>query len=239
MKISHTLLLLLSLSLIGCANEPASIFKQEGGFIAPGENDYGEDFFVPDEEEFVEVPEESDEDDLSEFDFVDPTGAVPSRAREHALRYFKANQDRFSNKQYITIIDFNKHSGNKRFFVMNMQFGNVSTYYTSHGSGSDPSDTGYAKKFSNTTNSHMSSVGFYRTAETYHGNNGYSLRLDGLSSTNSKARSRAIVVHGASYVNSSRSKMGRSWGCPALDFNYSRDVIGKIKGGSLILAWNG
>jgi hypothetical protein len=46
----------------------------------------------------------------------------------------------------------------------------------------------------------MSSLGVYKTAETYNGKHGLSLRLDGLSPTNSKARERAVVVHGADYV---------------------------------------
>ena len=89
--------------------------------------------------------------------------------------------------------------------------------------------------FSNTPGSEMSSRGFYLTAETYQGSNGLSLVLDGLSTTNSNARSRAIVIHGAEYV-SPGSLIGRSWGCPALDMRYYIEVINQIKGGVLIYA---
>ena len=61
------------------------------------------------------------------------------------------------------------------------------------------------------------------------------MRLDGLSSTNSNARKRAIVVHPATYVSDSASRAGRSWGCPALDPKVSKSVIDRIKGGSLML----
>ena len=57
-------------------------------------------------------------------------------------------------------------------------------------------------------------------ADTYVGSNGYSLRLDGLEpGFNAHARERAIVMHGAPYVNaqlaSTQGRIGRSWGCPA------------------------
>ena len=65
--------------------------------------------------------------------------------------------------------------------------------------------------------SKMTSLGTYVTAETYYGKHGLSLRLDGLDKENSRARERAIVIHGADYVTPDRTKMGRSWGCPALE----------------------
>ncbi|MBP7845465.1 MAG: murein L,D-transpeptidase catalytic domain family protein, partial [Proteobacteria bacterium] len=49
----------------------------------------------------------------------------------------------------------------------------------------------------------------------------------------------SIVVHGAKYVNSSKSKMGRSWGCPALQSSLSTRIIKEIKEGSLMYAWAG
>lgn len=90
-------------------------------------------------------------------------------------------------------------------------------------------------------NSRQSSLGVYRTAETYQGKHGYSLRLDGLSpGKNSNARKRAIVVHGADYASPRHllkfDKLGRSWGCPALPREQSRAIIDTIKGGSVIYA---
>lgn len=84
-------------------------------------------------------------------------------------------------------------------------------------------------------NSRQSSLGVYRTAETYQGKHGYSLRLDGLSpGKNSNARKRAIVVHGADYASPRHlqkyDKLGRSWGCPALPREQSRAIIDIIKG---------
>jgi hypothetical protein len=120
-----------------------------------------------------------------------------------------------------------------------MRSGEVETFKTSHGKGSDSDHDGYAETFSNVSGSNASSLGLYKTAEIYSGQHGRSLKLDGLSSTNSNARSRAIVVHPADYVDdSSSSKSGRSWGCPALDPSVSSRVINLIAGGSLIYAWD-
>jgi hypothetical protein len=112
----------------------------------------------------------------------------------------------------------------------------VKSIHVAHGKGSDSNNDGYATNFSNKVNSEASSLGFYLTAETYHGNHGLSLRLDGLSSTNSKARERSVVLHGADYVREAEVKAGRSWGCPAVSMALRGDVIELLKGGSLIFA---
>ena len=68
-----------------------------------------------------------------------------------------------------------------------------------HGRGSGDN---YAVAFSNRPGSYQSSLGFFRTGDTYMGKNGYSLFLDGLEKgINDKARERAIVVHGANYAD--------------------------------------
>ncbi|MCR9204054.1 MAG: murein L,D-transpeptidase catalytic domain family protein [Halobacteriovoraceae bacterium] len=173
-----------------------------------------------------------------DYDHIDPSRKIDRSALKKALRYYDRNYGSLRNKDTITLIDMSLHSSKKKFFVIDVNSGRVKSYHTSHGSGSDRNHDGYADRFSNTPNSKMSSLGFYRTAETYHGKHGYSLRLDGLSSSNSKARSRAIVIHGADYISKSyirsQKKTGRSWGCPALDLKYSRKVINDIKGGSLL-----
>ena len=96
--------------------------------------------------------------------------------------------------------------------------------------------------FSDTLNSRQSSIGLFVTDETYVGSNGYSLRLDGLEpGFNSRARERAIVMHGAPYVNSeiakAQGRIGRSWGCPALREAVARDVIDTIRGGGVIFSY--
>lgn len=169
------------------------------------------------------------------YSHLDPDGIVPKALLAKTLDYFDQNKAKIKNKNYIVVIDFKQHNSKERFYVIDMQSGHVESYLTAHGKNSDPEYDGYATAFSNTPGSQMSSVGFYLTAETYQGGHGLSLALDGLSSTNSNARSRAIVIHGADYVTPG-SKIGRSWGCPALDMRYYVEVINQIKGGVLIYA---
>ncbi len=178
---------------------------------------------------------ESNETIAEKYSYVDQEKIVPPALLLKTLVYYDANQAKIKNKNYIVVIDFKQHNSKKRFYLINMQSGDVEPYLTAHGRNSDSDFDGYATKFSNTSGSKMSSVGFYLTAETYYGDNGYSLRLDGLSSTNSNARSRAIVIHGASYVREV-ALIGRSYGCPALEVRYAADVINTIKGGVLIYA---
>lgn len=167
---------------------------------------------------------------------VDQNKVVPPDLLKKTLIFYETNQKIIKNKDYVVIIDFKQKNTKKRFYLVDMASGEVEQYLTAHGKNSDPDFDGYATKFSNTPDSLMSSLGYYLTAETYYGEHGYSLRLDGLSSTNSNARRRAIVIHGAWYVNNLLSPIGRSYGCPALDENYSAQVIDMIKGGTLIFA---
>ncbi|WOX49214.1 murein L,D-transpeptidase catalytic domain family protein [Aeromonas sp. XH] len=146
---------------------------------------------------------------------------------------------RHKRKPILTIIDYSKPSTMRRLFVIDVKRHKL-LYHTwvSHGRNSGELA---ARQFSNQMNSRQSSLGVYRTAETYQGKHGYSLRLDGLSpGKNSNARKRAIVVHGADYASPKHlrkfDKLGRSWGCPALPREQSRAIIDTIKGGSVIYA---
>lgn len=173
---------------------------------------------------------------LDGYQNLDPQHVVPTALLEKAVVYYDANKASFANHTYIVVVDFTKNSAKKRFFVVNLVSGAVASYYVAHGKGSDPDFDGFATKFSNTANSEMSSLGFYRTRSTYTGTHGRSLRLEGLSSTNSNVLSREIVVHGASYVQNAPVKQGRSWGCFALPMSQKDAVITQIQNGALIYA---
>ena len=168
---------------------------------------------------------------------LDPGHEVPAMLLSKALNYFETHQNVIAKKDVIGVIDFKQHNSKERFYIIDLDTGHVDKYLVAHGKNSDPDYEGFATIFSNTPGSEASSVGFYLTAETYEGNHGYSLKLDGLSSTNSNARSRSIVMHPADYVFPG-SKIGRSWGCPAVEPRYSVQIIDQIKGGTLIYATN-
>ncbi len=153
--------------------------------------------------------------------------------------YYAYEHTKNRRKPILTIIDYSKPSTEKRFYVVDLDRKKlIFNTYVSHGVNSGKKK---ATKFSNVVNSRKTSLGTFLTDTTYYGSNGYSLRLDGLSSgLNDKARERYIVVHGAKYANPAfierNGYLGRSWGCPALPEHLTRDIIDTIKGGSVIYA---
>ena len=141
------------------------------------------------------------------------------------------------DKDILTVIDFTKPSTEKRLFVIDLKLKKILFIsYVAHGRNSGEK---YATSFSNREGSFKSSLGFYKTENTYYGKNGYSLVLDGLErGINDKAKERAIVMHGATYANPSTirscGRLGRSLGCPALPLAVSKKIIDTIKGGTLL-----
>ncbi len=171
---------------------------------------------------------------LDRYPNLDKGRLIPRNLLATALTYYEANASKLKNKDYLTVIDMSLPSTKRRMWIVNMDDGSVFPTTVAHGKGSDANHDGYAEKFSNASGSNATSLGVYVTAETYNGSNGFSLRLDGKSSTNSNARKRAVVVHGASYVEDKEVKQGRSWGCPAVPNAYRTKVINWIKGGSVL-----
>lgn len=165
-------------------------------------------------------------------------GLIDINAFEAAyLGYKKLNNNK---NNLLTIIDFNLPSTEKRMYVLDLSKKEV--LYVTHVAHGRNSGGNYATSFSNKNGSYQSSLGFYRTAETYNGGNGYSLRLDGLEKgINDLARPRAVVIHGADYCNEnfikSTGRLGRSFGCPALPQELNKPIINTIKDGSLIFIY--
>jgi len=173
---------------------------------------------------------------IDPFSHIDQKKEVPSSLLTEALAFYKANLSKIKNKEVLGIIDFSQHSSSERFYLIDMVTGAVDRYLVAHGKNSDKNYDGLATEFSNSPDSLMSSQGFYLTAESYKGKHGLSLRLDGLSKTNSNARMRDIVIHGADYVNQSARIIGRSWGCPAVEQRFIKEIVIRIKGGALLYA---
>ena len=145
-----------------------------------------------------------------------------------------------TDQRYLVICDFGQSSNNKRFYVLDMSDKKVMiNTYVAHGRKSGGE---YARYFSNKPRSNQSSLGFYRTQQTYIGEHGLSLRVKGLEpGYNDKATARAIVIHGADYVGEEwleqNKYMGRSYGCPAIPKNESADVINMIKEGTCLFIY--
>jgi hypothetical protein len=148
---------------------------------------------------------------------------------------------KLSNDNVLTIADFSLPSSEKRLFVIDMDnFQVLYNTYVAHGRNSGRE---YANKFSNSPKSNMSSPGFYVTQNTYFGEHGFSLRLQGEEKgINDNAKKRAIVIHCANYVSEKWIQdlgyIGRSLGCPALPEKYSKPIIETIKDGSCFFIYS-
>ncbi|OGR42663.1 MAG: hypothetical protein A2X35_01555 [Elusimicrobia bacterium GWA2_61_42] len=167
---------------------------------------------------------------------ADRSGEIPADLKRKALEYFHANSGRIANKKYLAIVDFAAHSSKTRFFILNLETGGVHAMHVAHGAGSDPDADGYSTRFSNVPNSKASSLGFYLTGALYSGSHGKSMRLHGLSSTNSNVLSRAVVIHESAYVREANVRQGRSFGCLAVANTEIRKVLSSLNGGALIYA---
>jgi hypothetical protein len=140
----------------------------------------------------------------------------------------------------LAVIDYSRPSADPRLWVFDLSAATLlHVERVAHGRGTGDNAS---ERFSNLPGSHQSSLGLFRTSETYLGSNGYSLRLDGLDpGFNDRARERAIVVHGASYVSDAtvraRGGVGRSHGCPAVRNEVARSLIDAIKEGQYLFAY--
>jgi L,D-transpeptidase catalytic domain len=142
--------------------------------------------------------------------------------------------------QTLTVIDYSKPSSERRMWVFDLKSrALLFEELVAHGQGSGAN---LATQFSNEPETHRTSIGLFKTDTTYVGKNGYSLRLDGLDQgINDRARERAIVMHGASYVSAAfvkaMGRLGRSWGCPAISAAVAKQIIDRVKGGGLVFAY--
>lgn len=142
--------------------------------------------------------------------------------------------------QRLAVIDYSLPSTARRLWIFDLKRQRVLLRdFVAHGRQSGEN---LATRFSNSEGSHQSSLGLFRTAESYQGKHGYSLRMDGLEpGINDRARERAIVIHSASYVDPrlarSQGRIGRSLGCPAVRPEVGRMVVDQLKGGQFMFSW--
>jgi hypothetical protein len=137
-----------------------------------------------------------------------------------AVAALDAHGGRIAHRDRIAIADFSAPSAQPRFHLINLGDGSSTSMLVAHGSGSDPSHSGWVKRFSNDPGSNASCEGAFVTQDYYVGKHGRSQRLVGLDATNNNALSRAIVVHAAWYSNPdmlrTHGMLGRSQGCFAV-----------------------
>lgn len=169
------------------------------------------------------------------------TNLKPSLARLAIETFYNAKKQGINvKKSIITVIDYSLPSTKTRLWVLDLDKNKV--LYSSMVAHGKYSGENYTTHFSNKINSLQTSLGLFLTDTTYFGKDGYSLRIKGLEKgINDNAETRYIVLHGAPYVSkefaNAAGRIGRSWGCPAVEAPLAKPIINTIKNGSLILAY--
>jgi L,D-transpeptidase catalytic domain len=168
---------------------------------------------------------------------------LSKQAFDYAIKGYQQllGKNKLQKTNVITIVDYSLPSTQKRLYVLDMADGKILFHsLAAHGRNSGLL---YADNFSNKSSSLKTSLGFFITGNTYFGNNGYSLKLNGCEkSINDNAMQRAIVIHGADYVTENfiqqNGYLGRSHGCPAVPENISKKLIDVIKNGSCVFLYH-
>lgn len=174
-----------------------------------------------------------------------PTAVVPNPAYDRKLlEIAKRELERAGTAVWrhdiVGISDFARPSSLPRFHFVNLERGDIRSFYVSHGRGSDREHSGFLQEFSNVPGSEATSRGAYLTCEWYKGKYGTSIRLEGLDHDNSNALDRAIVMHPATYASptwiSKQGKLGRSEGCFAMAPDQFNEALWHLSGGRLLFA---
>ena len=143
-------------------------------------------------------------------------------------------------KEILTVLDFTKSSRFERMWIIDMKNQKlVRRELVAHGKNSGHD---MVTSFSNKLHSNQSSMGFYVTDAPYIGSNGISMLINGMDKGyNCQARNRAVVMHGADYVNpktmNRNGRLGRSFGCPAVEMHKAKEIIDYVKQGSCLFIY--
>lgn len=109
---------------------------------------------------------------------------VPKDILQQALTFYRKNKSKFK-KPIISMADYSANSKNKRFYIVNLETGEVQKHKVSHGSGYDKATKlkygdlnhdGMIDRCQNPkgSRSNMTRPGFFKTAELYWSNGSYS-----------------------------------------------------------------
>lgn len=156
--------------------------------------------------------------------------------------YHHAIQHKETSSSIIAVVDYEISSNQPRMWIIDMKTHTVlENVHVAHGRNSGNI---YAETFSNQPRSLKSSIGVFKTSNTYFGIHGKSIRLNGLEpGINDNAYNRGIVIHGAYYIhdthydNDNIRHNGRSFGCPAVSPTTMKALNHHLKPGSLFIAY--
>ncbi|MGB8246431.1 MAG: murein L,D-transpeptidase catalytic domain family protein [Chlorobium sp.] len=176
---------------------------------------------------------------------------IPEKVSPEAFRAAYAALDAYrrahpeEHPRMLAVADYSKPSWLKRMAIIDLKTGRQSFYRVAHGRISGEL---YARRFSDTPESNMSSLGLYKVLATYCGDHGTALRLEGLEpGRNGNAFRRDIVLHSAGYVSLryillnlvtfNGPRIGRSNGCFVVSAGEIEEVAQRLGREGFIYAW--
>ncbi len=142
------------------------------------------------------------------------------------------------NTNFCLLIDMSLHSGKKRAFIWSFDKDTIiASGMCAHGCGTKPWGETQSKEkpvFSNTPDSHCSSLGKYKIGKRGYSQWGINVNylLHGLETTNSNALKRQIVLHSWTDVSEKETYpegVPEGWGCPAVNNEFMKVVDAKLK----------
>ncbi len=181
----------------------------------------------------------------------DEINTIPSvdrvKLEQKAKEAKKFCKEKNYNQDFCILIDMSLHSGVNRFFVWDFEKNKViQENLVSHGCCLGNPSMGDASKeqpeFSNTPDSHCSSLGKYLIGERGYSQFGVNIKylLHGLESTNNNALKRVVVFHSWGIIpNEPLYPKGtpESWGCPAISDAAFLKLDKKLKESEKVLMW--
>ncbi|PCJ26600.1 MAG: peptidase [Flavobacteriales bacterium] len=140
------------------------------------------------------------------------------------------------NLDVCILVDMKIHSGKKRFILWDFKGDSIlKSGMCSHGTCDNLAgyDANKTPQFSNTNESHCSSLGKYKVGKRGYSSFGIHInyKLHGLEKTNSNAYKRYIVFHswGIDDNETYPTEIAESWGCPAVSNNFMRKIDEVLK----------
>ena len=132
------------------------------------------------------------------------------------------------NHEIVGLVDYSKSIYSDRFYIVNPKEKKI--LFKSEVGHAYKSGFIYARDFSNIRGSNKSSLGLYKVGIQYNwGKFGTSLKLHGLSKTNSNVYKRAIVLHGCDCQY--------SLGCLNFDHDLMPKLLKILKKGTRIIVY--
>jgi len=179
----------------------------------------------------------------SDFPIADKSFTLAPKAKE-AFDYCKKHN---YDTDFCVLVDMRIHSGKNRMFIWDFKSDSIlNSGLCSHGCGDNPWGADETKKtpiFSNTPDSHLSSLGKYKIGKRGYSQWGINVnyKLHGLDATNKNAYKRYIVLHSWEMVPNQviyPEGTPEGWGCPAVSNDMMKTLDKRLKTTSKpVLLW--